>query len=514
MDIRVFNVNKGHSLKKRYFFKLFSNIIGQFFSVISFAIIPRGLGPKLYGDFNFLTNFFTQFIGFFEMGTSVCFYTKLSQRPNESKLVSFYLYFIGLVSAIVILFVLATNFLPLGRILWPDQKSLFIFLAAFLGLFVWVSETVNQMSDALGLTVYSEIWKIFQKIIALLLITAIFLSEKFTFLNFYIYNFVIYGLLIFIGYRVICRNNSGFRALLRLKFNEIADYTKEFYKYSHPLFVYSLIGMIVGILERWLLQIFSGSVEQGFFGLSFQISNVCFLFAGAMTPLFTREFSIAFKNNDFNLMRELFSKHLPLLYVITAFFACFVAVNADKVTIIMGGGKFKNAVPAVAIMAFYPIHRVYGQLSGSVFYATEKIALYRNIGIISMAISIPFTYFLIAPKEYFGLQLAANGLAIKFIVIQFLTVNAFLYFSVKFLKISFRKYFFHQIRVILLFLAIGAMSGFMAGCVLRIKGVILNFLISGIFYSIFVMAIFYLKPETFGFKKDAIRDILNSFKKD
>ena len=83
------------SLKKRYLFKLSTNLIGLVTGVGTYAIIPRGLGPILYGNFSFLTNFFQQIVNFFDMGTSMCFYTKLSQRQKEFGLVSFYLYFSG-----------------------------------------------------------------------------------------------------------------------------------------------------------------------------------------------------------------------------------------------------------------------------------------------------------------------------------------------------------------------------------------------------------------------------------
>src|SRR3990167_5814650 len=89
---------KQDSLKKRYIYKLFANFFGLGISFITQAVILRGLGPKAYGDFNFLTNFFTQFVGFIDMGTSTAFYTKLSQRPKEASLVSFYQYFIGIIS--------------------------------------------------------------------------------------------------------------------------------------------------------------------------------------------------------------------------------------------------------------------------------------------------------------------------------------------------------------------------------------------------------------------------------
>src|SRR3990172_9100363 len=75
--------NKEDSLKKRYLFKLGTNLIGMVIGIITQAIIPRGLGPKAFGDFSFLRDFFTQFVGFFDMGTSIGFYTKLSQRQKD-----------------------------------------------------------------------------------------------------------------------------------------------------------------------------------------------------------------------------------------------------------------------------------------------------------------------------------------------------------------------------------------------------------------------------------------------
>ncbi|GAH85102.1 unnamed protein product, partial [marine sediment metagenome] len=69
------NNNKEDSLKKRYFFKLCANLIGLPISIVIQSIIPRGLGPSAYGDFTFLTNFFTKVTGFFDAGTSIAFYT-------------------------------------------------------------------------------------------------------------------------------------------------------------------------------------------------------------------------------------------------------------------------------------------------------------------------------------------------------------------------------------------------------------------------------------------------------
>ncbi|NLF43477.1 MAG: lipopolysaccharide biosynthesis protein, partial [Bacteroidales bacterium] len=150
------------SLKKRYLFKLFANFLSLFISIFTQAIIPRGLGPKAYGDFNFLTNFFNQIIGFLDMGTSTAFYTKLSQRPKENGLVVFYLYFSALASGITLLFVLITHLSNSYLSIWPGQGIFYIYLAAIWGIMTWFIQVLNRMTDAYGLTVPSEIARMIQ----------------------------------------------------------------------------------------------------------------------------------------------------------------------------------------------------------------------------------------------------------------------------------------------------------------------------------------------------------------
>lgn len=266
---------------------------------------------------------------------------------------------------------------------------------------------------------------------------------------------------------------------------------------------YALVGLIVGILDRWLLQEFSGSVQQGFFGLSYQIGAICFLFTGAMTPLITREFTIAFGNNDLRQMAYLFRRYIPMLYAIAAFFACFIAVQADKVTMILGGNKFQEATIAVMIMAFYPIHQTYGQLSGAVFYATGQTDLYRNIGIIGMFIGLPITFFLIAPSSMMGLNVGATGLAIKMVLLQSIMVNVQLYFNTKFLKLPFLRYLLHQVFSVVILSAIAYVSTIAINSFSGLEGkFIINFILAGIFYTAMVAVATLLIPQIFGINRN------------
>jgi len=506
------------SLKKRYVAKLSGNLTGLAISPVTQAVIIRGLGPRGYGDFHFLSNFFTQVVGFLDMGTSSAFYIKLSHRQQDFGLVSFYLPFAGLVSLFVIIFVGCIHVTGIYTTFLPDQTILYIYLATVFAILAWLVNVLNMMTDAYGVTVSTEIARIIQRGLGLTLIFMLFVSNRLNLSNLFFYHYFILIFLALAFIWVMGRSGHSLRRSWRLTFDQIRAYTKEFYNYSHPLFVYALVGLIVGILDRWMLQKFSGSLEQGFYGLSYQIGVLCFLFTSAMTPLLMREFSIAHGANDLREMARLFRRYIPMLYAIAAYLACFIAVQADKVTIIMGGEKFHEAVLTVTIMAFYPIHQTYGQLSGSVFYATGQTALYRSIGIIFMLIGLPVTYFLIAPADKMGLDAGATGLAIKMVALQFIGVNVQLYFNSRLLGLQFWRYLGHQI------LSVGCLAGaawlakLSVNTVTAIQSeIIINVVLSGMLYTTIVIALLYFQPLIFGLKNEdrtvLLKVLFNKLKK-
>ncbi|GAB4407491.1 MAG: lipopolysaccharide biosynthesis protein [Anaerolineae bacterium] len=481
------------SLKKRYLYKLSTNLIGLVVGLVTESIIPRGLGPVAYGNFNFLSNFFTQVVSFFDAGTSTAFYTKLSQRPTDAGLLRFYWGFTELLGLTVCLGVGIAFSLGLESWLWPEQTTLFIWLAVLWGLLAWYSERINHIVDAYGLTVKSEIVRIWQKILGLVLILLMFWADRFSLTEFFIYQYVILLFLCVAWWRLLTQSGKALFPKIKLTFQQIKNYGQEFYHYSAPLITFTFFSLFVGVLDRWLLQRFAGSVEQGFFGLSFKIGAICFLFTRAMTPLLLREFSTAFERQDLNQMRYLFQRYIPLLYVVAAFFAVFVAVQAEKVSLIFGGSEFRGASLAIGIMAFYPIHQTYGQLSSSVLFATGQTKLYRNIGLFMLLINLPLTLWLLGPKEWSGLNLGATGLAIEMVLIQFIGVNGQLWFNTRFLQLSFWKLIGHQIYSVALLVGVAWLS--VTFIDQMINSTLLGFLVSGFIYTLGVGLVLFLLPS-------------------
>ncbi len=496
------------SLNKRYFSKLSSNLVRLVTSFATNMIIPRALGPGNYGDFCFLTDFFNKIVGFLDMGTSVAFYTKLSQRKNEFGLVSFYLYFSGIIWFVLFSFVICIHLTATYKYILPDQKIFYIYLACFMGILSWVVTVLRKMVDAYGVTVAGEMAKIVQNGLGLSAIFLLFILHQLSLANLFYYHYLILLFLAAAFIWIMDRKKFTLIQSWKLSLAQVRKYIREFYSYSHPLFIVSFMGLLLGILDRWLLQYFGGSIQQGFYGISYRIGTICFLFTSALTPLLMREFSIAFEANEPQEIGRLFRRYVPVVYSIAAYFSCFIAVQADSVAYIIGGSRFAAASKTVMIMAFFPINQTLGQLVNSVYYATGQTRLYRNISIFFGIIALPIIWFLVAPKEKMGLNLGATGLAIKLVSLQFISVNVRLFFTAKYLKIEFRKYVARQFGAVITFLGLAYIARYGIRSVFETPGnVLLNFICSGIIYSVCAVGLLIVFPGFWGLSADDIRAV-------
>lgn len=486
-------------LKSRFFAKLATNFASLGLGLATILLVPRALGPAAYGSFEFLTAFFQQVAAFFDMGTSTCFYTKASQRHDDAGLVRRYLLFVALLGASVIVLVMGLALSPARETIWPGQSWLLIGVACLVAFLTWTTQVVQKTLDAHGLTVRSERILLFQRLFAIVLLLVLFVMGLLA-LESYFYFFVcIQGVLLIAWWRLI--RQAGIANLNQpgKYVKPLREYVREFYDYSHPLVVYALVGLVAGIADRWLLQHYAGSIEQGYFGLAFRVGAVCFIFTSAMTQLLTREFSRAWSEQNLAEMGRLFRRYVPFFYAIAAYFSMFVAVRGDAVALLFGGREYAAGALALSVMALYPMHQTYGQLSGAVFYASGQTRLYRNIGIGFMMFGLPALYLMIAPTNAGGMMLGAVGLAIKTVALQFVGVNVQLWFNTRLLGLNFFWFLRHQIIVAGVFGAIAWISAWGIGCF----GLPLlwDFLLSGIAYTMLVAVAGYGAPGLFGLER-------------
>jgi len=483
------------SLKKRYSIKLFANIISGIIGAIIVATVPKALGPVAYGQFVYLQEFFIKAIGFLDMGSSIAFFTKLSARAERKELILFYFLYSFFVLLIIFGFIFVGDTFGFLSAIIPNISIEYIYLGLFFGFFTWFTEIFIKISDAYALTVSVELIKVGHKIVSLLLLLFFVYQLAFDLeIFFYFHYIVLISFLLIISWLFI--KKGIFQNIFNSQLS-ILNLTKEFISYCHPLLVYSIIGLLAGLFDIWLLQKVAGSEQMGFYGLAYSLAAMCFLFTSAMTPIITREFSKSYEQKDIENMRKLFYRYIPMLYSIAAFFAMFVSVQSENVLLIFTDEKFKDAFLVLVIMALYPIHQTYGQLSGSIFYATGQTKLMRNMALFTQPLGMLATFILI-----YIFELGAVGLAWKMILVQFIGVNIQLYFNAKLLNLDMKHFLWHQIYAVVFFGILAIISS----SVVFFDSPLINFLVSGVGYTFFVTISVYFFPQVFAINRDEIKE--------
>jgi len=497
------------SFAKRFAYKLGANFAGTLLSFFQAGIVSRALGPGTYGDYNFLTNAFNQFIAFLEMRSSTFLYTSVSSRRENRHIVGVYARLAIAISAIAVFFPIIVRTLGLQTLIWPGQNGTVIVVVAIVCLTLWYADLLAKLCDALGLTVSLEITRAANRV---LFFSAIALLMRWGLINIRSYlaaQFAANTILIVL-LALTLRKTAAFRkADLHPDRSETRQTLSEIFAYSHPIFVYSLMELLSNYADRWLLQKFGGSIQQGWFSLALNIGLAFNVLINALHPLIMREFSVAFAGNDIDGARSIFRRLIPASYTLSAIVLCYAAMNAEGCIRIVGGTAYEGATGVFAVMAFLPIIHNYSMLSGSALYAAGRTRLIRNIGLVTTPINIAATYFLIAPRQYGGLDLGAAGLAAKIVAAEFIGNNIVLFFNARMLGLRFRTYFFHQIYVVAL-LAAAAFGCKQAALYALPDSWLLVMAGGGILYAAFCALVFYYTPWLFGIDRDEILAFLKN----
>jgi len=473
-------------------------MINGIINIFLVAIVPKALGPVSFGHFSYLQQFFSQVIAFLDAGTSTAFFTKLSAKNSRVELLVFY--FIFSISLFGFLFFIIYSVDGFGYINFflPDIPKEYIYYGVIFGIFTWITQVYIKISDAYALTVSVEIVKIIHKISILFLLLYIVNFLPFDLYTYFYFHFISLLSFLMVVSILFIKKNIVSKKIFNLKI-KYTNMIKEFYSYCSPLFIFNVIAISISLFDIWLLQTVSGSSQTGFYGLAYSIAAMCFLFTSAMTPIITREFSKSFEENDIEQVKNLFKRYVPMLYAIATFFSVFIAFQAENILAIFTDEKFKDALFVLVIMAFYPIHQTYGQLSGSLFFANGTTKLYRDIGLVSSLIGLVFSYLFIYHFEF-----GALGFGAKMILTQVIGVNIQLYFNVKLLKLKMSSFVYHQAYTLVLFSAIAYLSTL----VISLKSNLYEFLVCGILYTLLTAILIVIYPQIIAITKTELKQFI------
>ncbi|HDZ77635.1 MAG TPA: hypothetical protein ENH41_06090 [Candidatus Omnitrophica bacterium] len=504
------------SVRKRYLVTLFSNSIFFFASLVTAGVVPRALGPKLLGDYSFLSRISSALRNFLNMGTSSAFFNYNSKHENTGPLVR--LYSIWFVAQLLITFSLLglAVFLGLKEFIWPGQELKYI---VWVIAFDWVFFSVNilkQLSDSKGYTSRAQLINLALSLVNIILLVSFALSGLLNLGRYIaIQTFTSASIsLCIILFIIVPHKDIYWAGSIR---GHLREFSKYFYKFCHPLVIVMFVGFIFEYLDRLFLQRFSGSIEQGYFHIASSWAAFATLFTASILSIYKREMASSLGKNDSLRAAEIFSRYLKMMYFLTLVLSVFLAFHANTLLALIAGPKFKAAGVILIIMAFYPIHQVYGQLGGAAFYASERTAILRNISVSAMILGIPLSYFLIAPSTMPipGLGLGAMGLAIKTVVWNILLVQVYLIWNCRFFKLNPIPFWRHQIYSLLMLVGIMCILKLAISFFLQSLGVeftVLKLFLDVLVYFAAVAGFVYLRPSIAGIKREEIIAVLKKIK--
>lgn len=401
---------------------LAARIVGGCAGLGTSVLLARSLGANVFGDFNFLIATFTALNTFLDSGSSNAFFTFQSQDPQSKRNV--HLFGVSLAVRFLIVAGLLAFIIPsslLGRI-WLGQSRGLIVLA-FAGFFF--SSPLNnflvQIAEAGRRTIFIQSAQAALAMIHLALVAILYAAKQLSLAAVFALLVCEYALF------ALCLGRSRAADYCPRGDAEPAwdQLMRQYLRYCSPLLFYCALSYFSDFADRWLLQYFGGSAQQGFFSLSHQFASIVLLATASLMNIFWKEIAEAQHQGDRERVRRLYRRSSRLLFFLAAAGAGFLMPHSRLLLLWAAGPAYQAAWPALTLMLLYPVFQTLGQLNGVFFYATEDTRTHVWLVSAGMLLGLPLTYLLLAPESARvpGLGLGSIGLAARVSLWQMAVVS-------------------------------------------------------------------------------------------
>jgi O-antigen/teichoic acid export membrane protein len=487
------------------------NAVRAVLGLLSGLIVARGLGPSGYGDLMFLIVTMTAVQIALQMGSSNAFYTFLSQ---SSRTLSFYLFYyawllIQLALSLLIVLIIISD--EIVEDIWIGQTREIVavtVVAVFMQRIVW--PMVGQIGESSRQTAKVQILNTAAAVVYMAIVSILYLSNALSVEAILLTLIGQFTVATVLSYWVLKESDSpkeGKELSIRLM-------AKAYWDYCKPLIVLSVAAFLYAFLDRWMLQKFSGSAEQAYFQVGFQISTISLLATTSILAIFWKEIAEAWGKNNQATVARMYRKVNRGRVILTAVITGLLLPWAEQIVLAALGDEYVRGWPVLALMLFYPIHQSMGQIGSSMLLATGNTYKHMLVSVATIMISIPVTYFVLAPTDASflpGLEMGALGIAIKMVVIGFVSVNIQAWVITRICGWRF-DWLFQAIGIPIM-IGIGYLAGFLASHVIVVSepGILTLIgslgLSSAIHFLLVGITIFNL-PWLIGFEKDEVKYVV------
>lgn len=434
-------------IRERFAFTVIANVVRAGLSFATALLLARWLGPENYGRMAFLLGTFLALRQLLDMGSSSAFFTFMSQKLRSRRFFRGFCQWLVVQFAIPVLFVALV--FPSSWIegIWQGESRTLIvlaFAAAFMQNTLW--PVFQQAGESQRRTIQVQAAGVAVMAGHLCVVVALWFFGKLSLGLIFLAVIVEFALATFVvrSYLTFERHDTleepGLRGYLR---------------YCLPLIPYTWVGFAYEFADRWLLQEFGGSLEQGYYAVSAQIAAISLIATTSILNILWKEVAEAHYCGDVLRAATLYRRVSRALLLFAAAIAGFLLPWAEQLLNGLLGVAYAGGAATLAVMFFYPIHQSIGQINGTMLYATERVALQVRIGIVFMLLSIVLTYFILAPPTIAvpGLGAGSLGLAAKMVILQFVQANITAWAVAR--QLGWRFDFVHQFVALLLCVTLG-----------------------------------------------------------
>lgn len=492
------------TVKVRFLVALLGNAVRAVASFSAGILVARGLGAENFGVLTFLSATFAALRPLLDLGASTAFYTFISRGGEIRPYLRLYFLWLSLqlVTMVALIAILLPE--PAYQAIWIGQSRglvLLGFLSAFFQLQVWSTLTQIGESQRETLLVQSAnvlVAMVHVGVVALLL-GGHLLSVRLMLAVLLVEYLVAVALASYVLYRrhapaVVIRPAPVCSATIR----------REFISYCRPLVLSALAGAAFQFGDRWMLQRFSGAINQGLYQAAYQIAAISLFATTSIMQVFWKELSDAHARGDHEKLRRLYYRVSRAVVFAGAVISGLMLPWSEEIAQAMLGPEFKGTGPILALLLIYPIHQALGQVAGTLAFATESTAIYSKVTITFTAISLILSYLLLAPQSGVllpGLGLGAFGLACKMVGLNIISVNVMDWLLARQQKWKFE--WMYQFFTIGISLVLGFTAKWVATSVwfpveVTVKGLVAPLGLSAIIYVIAQLGFIFFCPSIIG----------------
>ena len=171
---------------------------------------------------------------------------------------------------------------------------------------------------------------------------------------------------------------------------------------------------------NWALMRWSGTAEQALFGAAWQLNTIVGYVFSPYAELSKREFAVIY--NDEDQLRNRYVQALKLIIWPTTYFAVFIGIEAAWILPLLYGDKYSAAGLVTLVIMYYTIYQAWGQVSGSYMLALEKSKLNAAITIVGQLLTLAMVFLFQIPNPIWPDSLGAVGIALNYLVVNFVSV--------------------------------------------------------------------------------------------